>query len=88
MGGTWSPCCSRADASRHRVVIAAALGAAILYRYYWFFEWNTDDGSQARQAYLASVIVAAGIGPGVTMLFLGFAAYGDGAAKAAGLAHP
>ena len=49
---------------------AAAIGAVILWHYYWFFEWNTDDASGARDAFLASVVVVGGLGPAITMLFL------------------
>jgi hypothetical protein len=50
--------------------LAAAVGAAILWHYYWFFEWNTDDPSGARDAYFASVAVVGGFGPAITTLFL------------------
>jgi hypothetical protein len=49
--------------------VAAVVGAIILWRVYWFFEWNTDSPSAAREAFLASVVVCGGIGPGITMAF-------------------
>jgi hypothetical protein len=51
-------------------VVAAIIGATILWRFYWFFEWNTDSPSAAREAFLASVVVCGGVGPGITMAFL------------------
>jgi hypothetical protein len=51
-------------------VVAAIIGAVVLWRFYWFFEWNTDSPSAAREAFLASVVVCGGVGPGVTMAFL------------------
>ena len=50
-------------------LIAALAGAIILWRVYWFFEWNTDSLSAAREAFLASVVVCGGVGPGITMAF-------------------
>jgi uncharacterized membrane protein len=50
--------------------LAAAVGAVILWRFYWFFEWNTETPGSARSAYLSSVVVVGGIGPGVTMMLL------------------
>jgi hypothetical protein len=47
--------------------LAAIVGAVVLSRVYWFFEWNTDSPSGARQAFLASVVVIGGVGPGITM---------------------
>jgi len=51
------------------ISLAAAIGAVILWRYYSFFEWNTDDAGGARDAFLASVVVVGGVGPAITMLF-------------------
>jgi hypothetical protein len=51
-------------------VVAAIIGATILWCFYWFFEWNTDSPSAAREAFLASVVVCGGVGPGITMAFL------------------
>jgi uncharacterized membrane protein len=51
-------------------LVAAIAGAVILRRFYWFFEWNTDSPSAAREAFLASVVVIGGIGPGITMVIL------------------
>jgi hypothetical protein len=49
--------------------VAAIAGAVILWRFYWFFQWNTDSPSAAREAFLASVIVVGGVGPGITLAF-------------------
>jgi hypothetical protein len=49
--------------------LAAVMGAIILGRFYWFFEWNTESPSAAREAFLASVIVVGGFGPAITMAF-------------------
>jgi hypothetical protein len=49
-------------------LLAAIAGAVILRRFYWFFEWNTDSPSIAREAFLASVVVIGGIGPAITMV--------------------
>jgi len=51
-------------------LLAAAVAAAVLSHFYWFFEWNTEDPSAARDAFLASVVIAGGIGPAITMLVL------------------
>lgn len=50
--------------------IAAAIGAVILYHYYWFFEANTESASQARDVYLTCIAIVGGVGPVVTFLFL------------------
>jgi phosphoglycerol transferase MdoB-like AlkP superfamily enzyme len=47
--------------------LAAILGAIVLWRFYWFFEWNTDSPSAAREAFLASVVVVGGVGPAITL---------------------
>jgi hypothetical protein len=51
-------------------LVAAAIGAVVLWRFYWLFEQNTEDPAVARQAFLASVFLVGGIGPAITMLFL------------------
>jgi hypothetical protein len=51
-------------------LLAAAVGAVILWRFYWFFEWNTDDPTTAREAFLASIVVIGGVGPAISLLFL------------------
>jgi hypothetical protein len=50
-------------------LLAAAVGAVILWHYYWFLEWNTDDAAGAHDAFLASVGIVGGFGPVITMLF-------------------
>jgi uncharacterized membrane protein len=50
--------------------LAAAVGSIVLRHFYWFFEWNTDSPSAARDAFLASVVVIGGVGPGITAMFL------------------
>jgi hypothetical protein len=47
--------------------VAAATGAAVLYRYYPILEHDTDSASAAREAFLTCVVIAGGIGPGVTL---------------------
>jgi hypothetical protein len=51
-------------------LLAVAVGAVVLWHYYWFFEWNTDDAGAARDAFLASIVVVGGIGPAITMLII------------------
>jgi hypothetical protein len=47
--------------------LAAAAGSILLWQFYWFFEWNTDSLSAARDAFLASAVVIGGIGPGAPL---------------------
>jgi hypothetical protein len=47
--------------------LMAILGAMILWRFYWFFEGNTETPAAAREAFLASVVVVGGVGPAITM---------------------
>jgi hypothetical protein len=49
-------------------LLAAATGAVILHRFYWFFEWNTESPSAAREAFLASLVVLGGIGQAITLV--------------------
>jgi len=49
--------------------IAAGIGATVLYHYYWFLEAHTEDASEARNAFLTSIVVIGGIGPALTGLF-------------------
>jgi hypothetical protein len=55
----------------HGIAFCAAtgIGAIILYRYYWFVEWNTDNPSAARDAFLTCIVIAGGVGPAITLLF-------------------
>lgn len=48
--------------------VAAAIGAAVLYRYYAIFEHDTDSASDAREAYLMCIVIAGGIGPAVMLM--------------------
>jgi hypothetical protein len=47
--------------------IAAAIGAAILYRYYTILEHDTDSASPAREAFFTCVVIAGGVGPAITL---------------------
>jgi hypothetical protein len=47
--------------------VAAAIGAAILLRYYAIFEHDTDSVGAAREAFLMAVGITGGIGPAVTL---------------------
>jgi hypothetical protein len=47
--------------------IAAAIGAAILSRYYAILEHDTDSASAAREAFVTCVVIAGGVGPAITL---------------------
>jgi uncharacterized membrane protein len=49
--------------------VVAAIGAAILWHFYWFFEQNTESPEAAREAFLAAIVIVGGVGPAITMLF-------------------
>lgn len=47
--------------------VAAAIGAAIVYRYYAILEHDTDSASAAREAFFTCVVIAGGMGPAITL---------------------
>jgi hypothetical protein len=48
-------------------LVAAALGAILIYPYYGIFEHDTDSASAAREAFLAASVIAGGLGPATTL---------------------
>jgi hypothetical protein len=48
---------------------AVAIGAIVLSRYYGIFQHDTDNASEASEAFLAAVAIVGAAGPLITALF-------------------
>jgi len=48
-------------------LVAAAIGAILIYPYYGIFEHDTDSASAAQEAFLAASLIAGGLGPAATL---------------------
>lgn len=48
--------------------VVAAIAAIIPCPYYAIFEHDTDSPSAVREVYLTAVVIAGGVGPGITLV--------------------